>query len=56
MVLQLEKNSGIPTWEKFVEGVNKKLGPPVHSNPLGEFSHLRHTRTVEETRINFGNS
>lgn len=46
---RLEKNSGgAPTWDKFVEGVNKHFGPPVRSNPLGELTHLRRTGSVDE--------
>ncbi|WVZ64414.1 hypothetical protein U9M48_013927 [Paspalum notatum var. saurae] len=46
---QLEKNQGHPpTWTELVNAINKRFGPPVRSNPLGELTHLRCTGTVEE--------
>ena len=43
---RLERNQGVPTWQQFVTGVNRRFGPPVRSNPLGELTHLRRTGTV----------
>jgi len=41
-----ERNQGVPTWQQFVDGVNRRFGPPVRSNPLRELTHLRRTGTV----------
>jgi hypothetical protein len=43
---RLERNQGVPTWQQFVTSVNRRFGPPVRSNPLGELTHLRRTGTV----------
>jgi len=40
---RLERNRGVPTWPQFVDFVNRRFGPPVRSNPLGELVHLRRT-------------
>jgi hypothetical protein len=37
----LERNRGTPSWEEFIQLVNKQYGPPLHSNPLGELIQLR---------------
>lgn len=50
---RLEKNRGVPTWPDFVDGVNKRFGPPVRSNPLGELTQLRRTGSVEEYQEQF---
>jgi hypothetical protein len=51
---RLEKNgNGAPTWDKFVAGVNKRFGPPVRSNPLGELTHLRRTGSMDEYQDQF---
>ena len=42
----MERNQGVPTWQQFVTGVNRRFGPPVRSNPLGELTHLRCMGTV----------
>ena len=43
-----EKNHGVPSWKDFVDGVNKRFGPPLRSNPLGELSQCRRTGSVDE--------
>jgi len=52
---RLEQNQGIPLWSQFVDGINRRFGPPLHSNLLGELTHLRRTTTVdvEECQDNF---
>lgn len=50
---RLEKNRGVPTWPAFVEGVNKRFGPLVRSNPLGELTHLRRTGSVDSYQEQF---
>jgi len=37
---RLEKNQGAPTWPQFVDAINRRFGPPLRSNPLGELTHL----------------
>lgn len=49
----LEKNSGTPSWPKFVEGVTKRFGPLVRSNLLGDLTHLRFTRSVVDYHDQF---
>jgi hypothetical protein len=36
------------SWPKFVEGINKRFGPPLRSNLLGELTHLRCTGPVDD--------
>ncbi|GJN37202.1 hypothetical protein PR202_gb26131 [Eleusine coracana subsp. coracana] len=51
---RFQKNLGAtPTWDQFVEGVSRRFGPPMRSNPLGELTHLRRTGTVEEYQDQF---
>ena len=47
---RLERNRGVPTWPQFIDFVNRRFGPPVRSNPLGELAHLRRTGSVSEYR------
>jgi hypothetical protein len=32
----LERNRDTPSWEEFTQLVNKRFGPRLRSNPLGE--------------------
>jgi hypothetical protein len=48
----MEKNQGEPSWPDFVDGVNKRFGPPTRSNPLGELMHLRCSGTIDEFQEN----
>ena len=50
---RLEKNQGAPTWPQFVDAINRRFGPPLRSNPLGELTHLRRTTTVDEYQEKF---
>ncbi|CAN6198913.1 unnamed protein product [Urochloa humidicola] len=51
---RFEKNKGaVPTWPEFVDAVNKRFGPPVRSNPLGELTHWHRTGSVEEYQEQF---
>jgi len=50
---RLEKNQGAPTWPQFVDAINRRFGPPLRSNPLGELTHLRRTSTVDEYQEKF---
>jgi hypothetical protein len=45
---RFHKNQGVLTWPKFVEAINKRFGPPVRSNPLGELAHLRRMGSVDK--------
>ncbi|WVZ48948.1 hypothetical protein U9M48_000334 [Paspalum notatum var. saurae] len=35
---RLERNSGTPSWKRFVKLVNRRFGPPMTDSPLGELS------------------
>lgn len=50
---RLEKNTGVPSWARFVEGVNKRFGLQVRGYPLGELTHLRRTSSVDEYQDQF---
>jgi hypothetical protein len=50
---RLEKNHGEPSWVDFVDGINKRFGPPARSKPLGELTHLRCSGTVDEYQERF---
>uniref|UniRef100_A0A0A8XV04 Retrotransposon gag domain-containing protein n=1 Tax=Arundo donax TaxID=35708 RepID=A0A0A8XV04_ARUDO len=50
---RLERNRGVPTWPLFVELINRRFGPPVRSNPLGELKDFRRSRTVAEYQDQF---
>ena len=39
---RLEKNQGAPTWPQFVDAINRRFGPPLRSNPLGELTSAPH--------------
>jgi len=45
---RLKKNQGVPSWSQFVDGINRRFGPPLRSNPLGELTQLRRTSTVDD--------
>ena len=45
---RLEKNQGVPSWSQFVDGINRRFGPPLRSNPLGELTQLCRTSTVDD--------
>jgi len=50
---RLEKNQGVPSWTNFVDGINRRFGPPLRSNPLGELTQLRRTSTVDDYQEQF---
>ncbi|XP_039778416.1 uncharacterized protein LOC120645728 [Panicum virgatum] len=50
---RLEKNQGVPSWSQFVDGFNRRFGPPLRSNPLGELTQLRRTSTVDDYQEQF---
>jgi hypothetical protein len=45
---RLERNQGVPTWDRFVDLVSRRFGPPERSNPLGELIKLQRTGSVAE--------
>jgi hypothetical protein len=45
---RLERNQGIPTWERFVDLFSRRFGPPERSNPLGELIKLSRSGSVAE--------
>ena len=50
---RLEKNQGVPSWTHFVDGINRRFGPPLRSNPLGELTQLRRMSTVDDYQEQF---
>ena len=44
---RLERNRGVPSWPEFVQAINRRFGPSIRSNPLGELAQLRRTGTVD---------
>lgn len=50
---RLEKNQGEPSWEQFIDGINKRFGPPTRSNPLGELMHLRCSGSIDDYQERF---
>jgi len=50
---RLEKNQGVPSWTQFVDGINRRFGPPLRSNPLGELTQLHRTSTVDNYQEQF---
>jgi len=50
---RLEKNQGVPSWTQFVDGINRRFGPPLRSNALGELTQLRRTSTVDDYQEQF---
>jgi hypothetical protein len=45
---RVELNQGVPTWERFVDLVSRRFGPPTRSNPLCELIKLQHVGSVAE--------
>jgi hypothetical protein len=45
---RMELNDGRPMWPQFVQLVNARFGPPLTDSPIGEFTMLRHTGTVDD--------
>jgi hypothetical protein len=50
---RLERNQGVPTWERFVGLVSRRFGPPARSNPLGELIKLQRVGSVAEYQDQF---
>jgi hypothetical protein len=53
VVLPLGEERGVPSWDKFVEGVNRQFRPPMRSSPLDELIQLRRIDTVDEYQEQF---
>jgi len=45
---RLERNCGVPSWPEFVQAINRRFGPSIRSNPLGELAQLHRTGTVDD--------
>lgn len=51
---RFHKNHGsLPPWPTFVDAINKRFGPPIHSNPLCKLAHLRRTGSVDDFQALF---
>jgi hypothetical protein len=46
--MRLEQDEGTPGWHRFTELLDRRFGPPIRSNPLGELVACRRTTTVED--------
>jgi hypothetical protein len=42
----LERNQGTPSWDEFVKLVNRRFGPPLQGNALGELIQLRRDSSI----------
>jgi hypothetical protein len=45
---QMERDFGMVPWPRFVDFINLRFGPPIHSNSIGEIKALFRTGTMEE--------
>jgi hypothetical protein len=45
---RLELNAGPPLWPRFVQLVNKRFGPPMTGNPIGELALLHRDSSVDD--------
>jgi hypothetical protein len=43
----------VPTWDRFVDLVSRRFGPPERSNPLGELIKLQRAGSVAEFQDQF---
>jgi hypothetical protein len=50
---RLERNQGVPSWERFSDLLARRFGPPARINPLGELIKLQRVGTVAEYTDNF---
>jgi hypothetical protein len=51
--VQVQQDEGTPTWRRFVDLLNLRFWPPLHSDPLFELIEHRHTSKVVEYRDRF---
>ncbi|XP_058008100.1 uncharacterized protein LOC131182808 [Hevea brasiliensis] len=51
--LQLIQDNPEPTWTDFESQCNKRFGPPIRSNKLGELAKLKQTGSVEDYQNKF---
>jgi hypothetical protein len=49
----LELNAGPPLWQRFVQLVNKRYGPPLSKSPIGELAVLRCVGSVDNYTTHF---
>jgi hypothetical protein len=50
---RLERNQGVPTWDRFVDLVSRRFGPPTRSNLLGKLFKIQCTGSVVEYQDQF---
>ncbi|XP_039834338.1 uncharacterized protein LOC120695086 [Panicum virgatum] len=46
--MRLEREEGVPSWRRFSTLLDMRFGPPIRSNPLGEFAACRHSGSVAD--------
>jgi hypothetical protein len=51
--MRLEQDEGTPGWHHFIELLDRRFGPPIRSNPLGELVACHRTCTVEDYQERF---
>ena len=51
--IQVQQDEGTPSWPRFSELLNLRLGPPICSNPLGELMACKRTGSVVEYQDRF---
>jgi hypothetical protein len=45
---RVELNSRQPSWNRFIQLVNTRFGPPLTESPIGELALLRWDGTIEK--------
>jgi hypothetical protein len=49
----LERNQDTPSWDEFVKLVNRRFGPPLRGNALGELIQLRRDSSIVDYQTKF---
>jgi len=46
--MRLERDEGVPSWQRFSTLLDMRFGPPIRSNPLGELAACRCSGSVAD--------